>query len=132
MRRRVLDTQVLISHWHTCHAQNAGTPKVTDSEAWAKTLIEIFSTDVIVTPVYLEFVAGTRSTAELGAARAYLAQFRILDQGKILDRDWVEARRLAERVPRDGKPRHLGDCLIKAIANRFRYEVFSTDQGFPT
>jgi predicted nucleic acid-binding protein len=99
-----------------------------DAAEWAANLIETYSTNVIVTPVYVEFVAGTRSAAELVIARAYLAELRVLDKGSILER---EARRLAERVPRDGKPRQMGDCLIKAIANRFRYEVFSNDQGFP-
>jgi predicted nucleic acid-binding protein len=107
-------------------------PSESDATQWATKLIRTYSTDVIVTPVYLEFVAGTKSAAELRTARAYLGALRILDKGKILDRDWVEARRLAERIPRDGKPRQLGDCLIKAIANRFGYEVFSSDQGFPT
>lgn len=107
-------------------------PSESDAMLWAAKLIKAYSSDVIVTPVYLEFVAGTKSTWELKIARAYLSALRILDKGKILDRDWVEARRLAERIRRDGKPRHLGDCLIKAIANRFRYEVLSSDQGFPT
>jgi hypothetical protein len=72
-------------------------------------LVTVRSTDTIVTPVYIEFVAGTRTAAELRLARAYLAGLRILDRGKILDLDWREARRLAERAPKDGRPRQLGD-----------------------
>lgn len=131
MRRRVLDTQILIRHWQACIAGVEHDPTEERAAAWAADLIETYSTDVIVTPVYVEFVAGTRRAAELRAARAYLAKLRILDEGRIIDRDWIEARRLAQRVPRDGKPRQLGDCLIKAIANRFSYEVLSSDRGFP-
>ena len=42
----------------------------------------------------------------------------------------VKAKRLAERVPRDGRRRQLGDCLVQAIANRLRYEVFAIDTFF--
>ncbi|MGH7140595.1 MAG: PIN domain-containing protein [Pirellulales bacterium] len=132
MRRRVLDTQVLIQFWLDCLAAARRDPTDSDVSEWADDLIALYSTDVIVTPVYIEMVAGAQSKRELNLKRSYLARFRILDRGKILDRDWVEARRLAERVPRDGKRRQLGDCLIKAIANRFGYDVFSHDQGFPS
>lgn len=131
MRRRILDTQILIRHWLDRLAKTVGEADEQDAASWAAGLVETYSTNTIVTPVYIEFVAGTRGAAELRLARAYLAEMRVLDGGKILARDWVEARRLAERVPRDGRRRQLGDCLIKAIANRFRYEVISGDQSFP-
>jgi hypothetical protein len=89
----------------------------------------IARTGSIVTPAYIEFVAGTTSAHELRLARAYLAEFEIVDKGRILDQDWIEARRYAERVPRNGKPRQLGDCVIKAIAKRLNYDVDTFDES---
>jgi hypothetical protein len=34
-------------------------------------------------------------------------------------------------VPRNGKPRQLGDCLIRAIAARLKYDVQTVDGSFP-
>lgn len=93
--------------------------------------MRLYDTDAIVTPIRIEFVAGTRTAHELRLARAYLANFRAIDGGRILAEDWIEAHRIAERVPRDGKPRQLGDCLIAAIAKRLRYDVEAKDRAFP-
>jgi predicted nucleic acid-binding protein len=49
----------------------------------------------------------------------------------ILPEDWQEAIRIASRVPRSPAPRQLGDCLIRAIAHRLKYEVFTSDMNFP-
>ena len=85
-----------------------------------------------MTPVYIEFVAGARTAVELELSRAYLAGLEIVDAGRILKEDWEKARQLAERVPRDGKPRQLGDCLIRAIALRLKYyDVLTADDSFP-
>lgn len=130
VRRRILDTQFLIAHWLGCRRQTEDA-SVEVAERWAADLVATYSTDAIVTPVCIEFVAGAQNREELDLKRAYLARLRVVDKGTILDRDWVEGRRLAERVPVDGKPRQLGDGLIKAIANRLAYEVFSHDQRFP-
>jgi hypothetical protein len=84
-----------------------------------------------VSPVYIEFVAGVQSKADLEPALAYLSEFDILDEGKILQQDWEKARQYAAWVPKDGKPRQLGDCLIPAIATRLRYEVHTLDKRLP-
>ena len=101
-----------------------------DVRGWAKELIRLEDTDAIVTPVVVEFLAGVRSSHELKLTRVFLSAFRVIDGRKILDVDWSEAERLASRVPRDGKPRDLGDCLIQAIGTRLRYEVGSMDRRF--
>jgi len=49
----------------------------------------------------------------------------------VLPQDWEEAVRLAQRVSRVPVPRDLGDCLIRAIADRLRFQVFSLDESFP-
>ena len=91
----------------------------------------MYQSNAIVTPVFLEFIGGVRSAAELQLAETYLNQFHVVDNGKVLEEDWQEAERIARRVPRDGTPRQLGDCLIRAIANRLRYDVSTIDQRFP-
>lgn len=87
--------------------------------------------NAIATPVVIEFLAGTKNSHELPLARACLAQFHVADAGDVRAADWGESRRLAERVPRDGKPRQLGACLVKAIARRLKYDVQTFDQRFP-
>ncbi len=84
----------------------------------------------IVTPVYVEFMCGVRDAHELRLARAFLAAFPILDQGRILRDDWEEALRRAQRIPADGRPRDFADCLIRAIAKRFHCEVLTQDLRF--
>jgi predicted nucleic acid-binding protein len=127
----ILDANILINNWHRARGRTLADKTVADAESWASKLIEIYQTAVIVTPVYIEFIGGVHNSHELRLARAYLNSFRLLDGGNITVEDWREARRLAERIPRDSRPRHLGDCLIKAIANRFRCEVESPDLGKP-
>ena len=98
---------------------------------WARRLITIHDTNAIVTPVYIEFAAGVRNSAELELTRAFLDQFDVIDGGRITVEGWQETRRLAQRIPPNGKPRQLGDCLIAAIGKRLHYEVIRFDKGFP-
>ncbi len=85
----------------------------------------------IVTPIYVEFLVGTRDSSEQRLAEAYLAQFDNIDGGNIPKEDWDETLRIARRIPPTGKPRQLGDCLIRAIANRLKHTVITPDTGFP-
>jgi predicted nucleic acid-binding protein len=91
----------------------------------------LYKTDAIVTPVRIEFAAGARDAQELKVFRSYLAMFQNIDGGRILPEDWDEALRFAEWIPRNGRPRQLGDCLIRAIARRLRFDVLTRDTGFP-
>jgi predicted nucleic acid-binding protein len=132
MARRVLDTNYLISHWGNCLRGNRIAEQNPQSvKRWARQLIKNCGTDAILTPVYIEFIVGLRSEYEVRLAQAYLGEFVVADSGKITDDDWAEARRIAARVPRDGRRRQLGDCLIRAICNRLRYEILTADTGFP-
>jgi predicted nucleic acid-binding protein len=128
MRKRILDTSELIAHWRRCIARGAVPARKNAVRRWAQELIEIHESNAIVSPVYVEFVAGARSRGELEMFRVYLSEFRVVDAGKITKEDWEAATRRAERVPRDGKPRQLGDCLVDAIAERLRCEVRSLDR----
>jgi predicted nucleic acid-binding protein len=130
-RGQVFDTSFLIWHWQRSKQRARRPIESDDARPWARRLIDLRRTDAIVTPSYIEFVAGVRDTGELDLARSYLGEFRIIDGGRILPEDWVEARRLAERVPNDRKPRQLGDCLIRAIARRLKHEVLTLDRSFP-
>jgi predicted nucleic acid-binding protein len=131
MARRVIDTSVLCSFWHRRSAgRRLNDVSTHDVKRWAQELIEVRG-NAIVTPVGIEFLAGARKRRELELFRAFLGCFEIIDNGEISSDDWRAARRLAERIPRDGKPRHLGDCLIRAIARRLKCEVDTSDQAFP-
>lgn len=131
MKRRVLDTNVLIRYWRRFSGGSLVQKTPEDAAGWARRVIELFDTNAIVTPVYLEMVAGTSDQHELQLTLAFLSQFERVDGGDITRADWDEALRLARRVPRNRKPRHLGDCLIRAIANRLRYRVETLDTDFP-
>ena len=130
MRRSILDTNWLCKLWQDRAQRPLSHWSREDSRRWAKELIEIRGTNAIVTPVALEFLTGVRP-GEADLAQTYLDEFDILDGGKIPREDWERAKKYAQRIPRDGKPRDLGDCLIKAIADRFGRDVDTRDKRFP-
>ena len=130
MADRVLDTSCLVAHWNQIPSRDSLSEK--EARIWAQRLIDNHNTNLIVTPVYIEFVVGAQSADELKRYRAYLGEFKILDKGRIPPQVWTEARRIAQRVPKSGKKRQLGDCLIRAIAAHFgNRDVMSLDSGFP-
>jgi predicted nucleic acid-binding protein len=131
MKKLVLDTNVLIRFWRQSRSKPPARNTARQARAWAERLVELHETDAIVTPIYIEMVAGTRNRHDLELTRAYLSRFRCIDEGKIIPRDWEEAARMAQRVPKGGKPRDLGDCLIRAIADRLNHTVLTFDEGFP-
>ena len=132
MPQTILDTSRLVSWWRD-RAKADGRPldmvTMKNAEAWANALLE-WRPGVIVSPVEIEFLAGARSSHELQLFRSYLAQFENIDEGKILPQDWKKASQYAARVPRNRKPRHFGDCLIQAIADRLHCVVDTLDQHF--
>jgi len=127
MKRTVLDTSVLISYWmkHALFKKSDTHVRIA-----ARHLIKLQDTNAIVTPVYIECVSGAKTGNELRLMRVFLREFNIIDEWHVSDADWKKACNGAERVPPDGKPRQLGDCLIKAIADRLNHEVFSFDNRF--
>ena len=129
MKRQVLDTSVLIHHWRRS-AGSLGTSTVRDARRWARELIQIEETDAIVSPVALEVLCGARDAHELRLSVAFIEEFRLADGGKVIRRT---GRRHVDSqcIPRDGRPRQLGDCLIRAIANRLRLRVKTFDTGMP-
>jgi predicted nucleic acid-binding protein len=130
MAGRLLDTVILIEHWHECRSRSRNRGQ-NDAIRWAKDLVRKEGTNAVATPVIIEFLAGVSSRDELALARAFLSQFVAIDRGRINASDWKEAERIASRVPSTGKRRQLGDCLIRAIANRLHYDVITRDPGFP-
>jgi predicted nucleic acid-binding protein len=72
-------------------------------------------------------LAGTNQET-LQLTQAFLSEFRVIDAGTIPRSDWESATRRAKRIPRDGKPRQLGDCLIRAIAERLHYDLETFDK----
>ena len=130
-RERVLDTNELIAHWHQSRRGRIADHTAADAARWAEGLIEFRGTDAIVTPVAIEFLAGVQGAHELDLSRAYLGRFRIIDDRRVLPEDWDEVERLAARVPRDGLPRQLVDCLIRALARRLKFDIITRENRFP-
>ena len=58
MARRVLDTTYLVQHWRKRKRTPLSDVRADEAEAWAKELIGLQNADAIVTPIYVEFVAG--------------------------------------------------------------------------
>ncbi len=133
MSRRVLDTNILVSYWgYRRQGRRYEDIQTSDARSWAQALIKFYRGDAIVTPIYIEYLAGQPTARAVGLAEAYLGEFEVIDQGSILDEDWEDAIRIARRIPPLGNLRQMGDCLIRAICNRLNHEVISTDSGFPT
>jgi predicted nucleic acid-binding protein len=129
--RLVLDTSVLLSWWRRRRqGRRYADIKKSEISQWGKQLAELHQTDAIVTPVYVEMLAGTSDRRELAFTRLFLDCFRCIDEQRTPAVDWEEAIRLAGRIPRQPRPRDLGDCLIRAIANRLNYGVLTHDAGF--
>ena len=131
MGREIFDTNKLIKQWRRSKKRPIAEYTRPDVEAWAKELIGIYQTNYILTPVYLEFVGGFCQRNELEMGKAFLSHFAVRDEGKITPEDWAEARRLAERIPRESRPRGAIDCLIKALAIRLRCVLLTEDLGMP-
>ncbi len=127
MPTRILDTQVLISHYNKMTKSKS----VDAVKAHARQLINIENTNWILSPIRIEFLCGVRDSHERKLYCACLEQFEVLDERKIPSQDWSEAERLAQWVKQDGRGRKLGDCLIQAIAKRLHAEVTTTDPDFP-
>jgi predicted nucleic acid-binding protein len=125
----VLDTNVLIRHWRRSVHGPLELLTVEQARRWANELIAIEECDAIVTPVALELICGARTNHEVRLSQAFLGVFRLIDGGKVTEGDWEEAHRLARRIPRGGRPRQLGDCLIQAIAKRLKFRVRTLDTG---
>lgn len=128
-RPRILDTNVLINHWRRLDKKPQTAPTASEMRLHAEELIEFEGTNLIVSPVLIEFLVGARTSGELDLYKAYLEPFRVLDKGEIPRQDWDEAKRLAQWI-RTGRERRLGDCLIAAIAKRFNGDIVSADPDF--
>jgi predicted nucleic acid-binding protein len=129
--RLILDTSVLLRWWRRCRrGRQLADIRRGEIIQWGKKLTELHQTDAIATPVYIEMLAGTSDRRELAYTRIFLGCFRCIDEQRTPSTDWEEAIRLAGRIPREPRPRDLGDCLIRAIANRLKYGVITHDTGF--
>ena len=129
MAKRIFDTTYLMLHWKTFPKTTRRTTE--NMRSWAEKFISQYGSRRIVTPVYIEMVAGVTSSDELKLTHAYLDPFEIVDEGKIPKGDWDEAKRMAQRVAPNGGKRQLGDCLVRAIANRLNCDVLTSDRRFP-
>jgi predicted nucleic acid-binding protein len=131
VRGKIFDTNKLIKQWRQSRKRPLVDYSKADAESWAKELIEIYKTNFILTPVYLEVVGGVVDRHEMELIKAFLNVFLILDEGRIKPEDWTKARQLAERISIGSRPRGAIDCLIKAIAIRLRCDILTDDGGMP-
>lgn len=131
MARRVLDTSVLAYHWNSRGGNSPSGKTEADAIGWATELAELRDTRAILCPVYIEFICGMTTQAQMQLAEAFLSKFEVIDQWYVLPQDVQEAKRIAKRIPFNSKPRQLGDCLVRAMANRLRQEVVTFDKAFP-
>jgi predicted nucleic acid-binding protein len=126
MSKRILDTEVLISHYNKMTKSKS----VEAVKAHARQLIDIQETKWILSPSRIEFLCGSLSSNELKLYSAYLEPFEVLDEQNIPSQDWSEAERRAQWVKESGRRRKLGDCLIQAIAKRLNAEIVTSDRDF--
>ena len=128
---RVLDTNVLLKKW-----AHDGLFRRTVKEAViresARELINLYDSDLIITPVEIELLAGTRNQDELRRMRIFVGEFRLADGGRITQDDWEKAKQIAQRVPADarqsGYRRQLCDCLFRAVCARLNFDPFTFDK----
>ncbi len=125
--KRCLDTNILIQHFKSWKPPEAKREK--DAGAWAETLIEAYSTRIILSPTVVEFLCNVHNKDELRLREAYLDAFVVKDEEKTIPEDWREARRIAKHPGFQSKERDLGDCLIMAIAKRLGLDVQTEDKG---
>jgi predicted nucleic acid-binding protein len=126
-RRKILDANVLINHWRRL---GLSTKSLLQVKAAALALIDLYDTNLIASPVRIEFLAGVLSDQELRRSLAFLAVFKAVDEREVPAADWEEAERIAKRVRSAGRRRKLGDCLLAAIANRLSCDVVTGDLDF--
>jgi predicted nucleic acid-binding protein len=130
MSRSILDTSNLIQFWRVRRSQLGRLPTPAESRVWADQLSDTFQCRAIVTPVAIEFLCGARDQQEAAVFGAFLGHFNRIDEGVVLEEDWKAAENKARRVPRSGAARDLGDCLIRAIADRLKCDVLTIDRNF--
>ena len=129
MKRRVLDTNVLIDIWHGRWPGGKPVRSEESAVAEARKWLKKYPNDGILTPIRLEFIGGTRDKDELRLADLFLGEFELLDGGTILAEDWTEAERIARRIGRKGRPRGTIDCLVRAICDRLNADLYTRDTG---
>jgi predicted nucleic acid-binding protein len=125
--KRVLDTNILLAHFHRLRPLANKTPA--DAEEWARRLIADKEADAIVSPVEVEFLCGVLNQDERKLREGFLKPFRLIDEHRTLPEDWREAMRIAKHPGFHASKRDLGDCLIIAISDRLRHEVLTDDKG---
>lgn len=131
MPRSILDTNVLIEQDRRGRAALMRPARVEDCASWARQLIDLRRTNAIVEPIYIDFLCGATSRDELPLYDAFLSQFERVDGGQVLEQDWHRAREIARTIRQLGRRRQLGDCLVRAIADRLRRDVITNEVDFP-
>lgn len=130
MKTRVLDTCILLDIWHGRSPSKIKVrSKKKTARSAARTWLKKYRSDGILTPIRLEFLGGVQSKDELKLADLFLAEFELLDEGKVLIEDWRLAERYARWIRDKGRARGAIDSLILAICERLNADLFTRDSG---
>jgi predicted nucleic acid-binding protein len=129
MGARVIDTNVLIWLWHGRPPATRPVRSEETADAAATAWLRAHPGDAILTPVRLEFLAGTRDKEEQRLADRFLSHFKVLDGGRVLPDDWKRAEHFVRRVRGTGTARQLVDCLLLAICDRLHAELHTRERG---
>jgi predicted nucleic acid-binding protein len=141
MPSRVLDTNRLVDAWKYFRGgRRLEDCKLTDARQWGKQYAE---EGQIVRPVRIEFLCGAVTEHERRLFEAFLDEFILADDGKVIPQDWDIAENIAKSIrklrpsrirgaeTKEIKRRQLGDCLIEAICRRLGRECDTADRGYP-
>ena len=93
MATRVLDTNVLIRLWRGGPPSPGPVNSEASARAAAMAWLALNPQDVILTPIRVEFLGGTRDREELRLADIFLGCSAVLDGGRVLPEDWRAAAR---------------------------------------
>ncbi|HET6572946.1 MAG TPA: PIN domain-containing protein [Fimbriiglobus sp.] len=125
----MIDHNVVLGNWH---GRGPGRKPVRSEETArqaARSWLREHPEDGLVTPVRLEFIAGTKDREEQRLGDLFLGEFPLFDDGRILPEDWGAAERFARRIRGTGGARGVIDCLILALCVRLHADLYSLDKG---
>lgn len=129
VRNRVIDTCVMLDIWHGRTPSKIRVRSKKTARSAAKKWLESHPNDVILTPIRLELIGGSRDADELQLTLLFLDEFEVLDRGRILDEDWRAAERYARWIRGNGRSRGALDSLMLAVCDRLNADFFTHDTG---
>jgi hypothetical protein len=129
MARRVIDHNVVLGLWHGRGPNRKPVRSEETARQAVREWLRQHPEDGLVTPVRLEFLAGTKDREEQRLGDLFLDGFPLFDGGRVLVEDWIAAERFARRIRGTGRARGVVDCLILALCERLHADLYTLDKG---